>query len=217
MQVWSKSLTGIDLGGGSQDFRVVVVTSRSRLRCHGSLDSICTGNPTQTSCYDYDGSLSGGISFIHSYNAGGGSPSATNPIARDVRLTGGCGVGVTTPAPESNPYFNVDDGDPCAAIGINATIDFGTAVGADPTDPVALGGVCAEVSSSPGGTMSYAGGVWTAFFLRRHPGPTRSTSPQRPTHPGAVTAGTTRATRFRRWRSRTSPTTIRVPCSTSRS
>ena len=64
----------------------------------GSLDSICTATPLQTSCYDYDGSVSGGISFIHSYNAGGGTPSATNPIARDVKLMGGCGVGVTSPA-----------------------------------------------------------------------------------------------------------------------
>jgi hypothetical protein len=163
MHVWSKSLTGIDLGGGSQDFRAVIVTSRDpAFAATGSLDSICTDNPTQTFCYTYDGSLSGGISFIHSYN-GGGTGTADVPIVRDVTLAGGCGVGSASPARDSNPYFNVDDGTTCSGIGISATIDFGTG-GADPTQPVASGGVCAEVSASPGGNMIYAGGVWTAAF-----------------------------------------------------
>ena len=82
--VWSRPLAGIDLGGGSQDFSTVIVTSRDPgFVPTGSLNSICTGNPTLTFCYAYDGSLRGGISFIHSYN-GGGLGSADDPIVRGI-------------------------------------------------------------------------------------------------------------------------------------
>ncbi|HEU4972338.1 MAG TPA: pilus assembly protein TadG-related protein [Gaiellaceae bacterium] len=152
----------VDLGGGSQDFRVVVVTSRDPgFIPTGSLQAICTGNPTQTFCYDYDGSLSGGISFIHAYNGGGGSPSATSPVVRDVTLSGGCGVS-DPPAVPSNPYFNVDDGATCGTIGMSATIDFGPGL-TDPTLPQP-NGVCAEVTATGMGDLTYVSGVWTGVF-----------------------------------------------------
>jgi hypothetical protein len=161
MHVYSNALAGVDLGGGSQDFRAVIVTSRDPgFIPTGSLQSICTGNPTQTFCYDYDGSLSGGISFIHSYN-GGGLGSADDPIVRDVTLSGGCGVS-DPPAVPSNPYFNVDDGTTCATIGMSATIDFGPGL-TDPTLPVP-NGVCAEVTATGMGNLTYASGVWTGLF-----------------------------------------------------
>ena len=154
-------LNPVDLGGGSQDFRAVVVTSLDpSFTATGSLNSICTGNPTQTFCYEYDGSLKGGISFIHSYNGGGGG-SVTNPIIRDVTLGGGCGV-TDAPTTPSNPYFNVDDGTTCNGILINATIDFGPVANpvADPT--------CARVTYSAGpssGNMTFNGTTWEASFL----------------------------------------------------
>ena len=162
MHVWSKSLTGIDLGGGSQDFHAVIVTSRDpAFTATGSLDSICTGNPTQTFCYTYDGSLRGGVSFIHSYN-GGGLGTLIAPIIRDVTLAGGCGVDVSAPARPSNPYFNVDDGTSCNAIGIYATIDFGPLVGPPTADPNCVSVRFTAGSSS--GPMFWNGTTWEAFF-----------------------------------------------------
>ncbi len=161
--VWSKTLTGISFGGGSQNFNTVVVASRDpNVVVTGSLQAICSQNPTQTHCYAYGGALTNGISFIHSYNSGGGSPGATNPVMRDVTLTGGCSGVTSSPARDSNPYFNVDDGDLSTgcAVGISATIDFGTGA-SDPTQPVASGGVCAEVTAN-GTDLTYSSGTWTA-------------------------------------------------------
>jgi hypothetical protein len=163
LSVWSNTITPVDLGNGSSAFGTVIVASRDPgfVVNSGSLQSICTQNPTQTKCYS-GASATSGISFIHAY-PGGGAGTANDPIVRDVTLSGGCGIGVSPPARDANPYFNVDDGTTCSGIGISATIDFGTGA-VDPQNPVATGGVCAEVSASPGGTMIYAGGVWTAAF-----------------------------------------------------
>jgi hypothetical protein len=163
VSVWSNTLTPVDLGNGSSDFGTVIVVSRDPSTFvvdSGSLQSICNQNPTQTRCYS-GATATSGISFIHAY-PGGGQGSATSPIVRDVSLAGGCGIGVSPPARDSNPYFNVDDGNSCSGIGISATIDFGPGL-TDPTQPQP-DGVCAEVTASPGGTMTYSGGVWTAAF-----------------------------------------------------
>jgi hypothetical protein len=162
MNVWSKTLTGISFGGGSQQFNTVVVASRDpNVQVTGSLHDICTQNTTQTHCYAYGGALTNGISFIRAYNEGGGSPGATNPVVRDVTLTGGCSGVVSSPARDSNPYYNVDDGEPATgcAVGIMATVDFGAL-----SDPPAAqpNGVCAEVTAN-GTPLTYSGGnVWTS-------------------------------------------------------
>ena len=72
----------------------------------GSLYDICNQNLNQTRCYG-PGRRTSGLSFIHAY-PGGGTATCSSPIVRDVSLAGGCG---TPPSnPDSNPYFNVDDG-----------------------------------------------------------------------------------------------------------
>jgi hypothetical protein len=140
MHVYRNNLPfdAVDLGGGSQDFRAVIVTSRDPgFIPTGSLQSICTGDPTQTFCYEYDGSLKGGISFIHSYNGGGVAAGHQGCHAlRRLR----CERHAALPV---EPYFNVDDGTTCGGILIDATIDFGPV--ADPVaDPT-----CARVTTAP--------------------------------------------------------------------
>jgi hypothetical protein len=154
MSVWSKtniSPVGIN---GSDRFGVIVVATRdpSGLSLSGNLTTICNQNPTQTHCYS-GATLTSGISYIHAYSSSGGG-SATDPLMRDVSLGGGCVDDL------SGPYFNLTGGCP---IGITATIDFNTGAN-DPQLPVAQGGVCAEVTASPGGQMNWSGGVWTAAF-----------------------------------------------------
>jgi Putative Flp pilus-assembly TadE/G-like len=153
MAVWSKSaISPVAINGSSQNFNVIVVTSRSPspINIAGlTLSQICNQNPTQTQCYGGQ-QLTDGLSFIHAYPATGGP----FPAVRNVTLDGGCTGDL------SRPYFNLEGGCP---IGITAEIDFGTG-GNDPEGPVASGGVCAEVRATPGGPMTYAGGVWTASF-----------------------------------------------------
>jgi hypothetical protein len=152
MGVWRKdNITPVNLNG-NESFSVIVVASRNAsFSIAGSnLASIC--GQADTRCYGGSGQ-SDGISFIHSYT-GAGAGTATVPIVRDVTLSGGC------PEDYSAPYFNEVGGCP---LGITATIDFGTGA-IDPTRPVAAGGVCAEVSSSPGGALTYSGGAWSGFF-----------------------------------------------------
>jgi hypothetical protein len=155
MSIWSKdaiSPVGIN---GNDNFSVVILASKdpkNLVSLGGTLSTICNQNPTQTHCYA-GGTLTSGVSFIHAYSSQGNG-SAQNPIVRDVSLGGGCTDDL------SRPYFNVEGGCP---IGINATIDFGTGA-TDPRRPVALGGVCASVSASPGGNLAWSGGVWTGVF-----------------------------------------------------
>jgi hypothetical protein len=156
MSVWTMDgITPVALNG-NENFGVIVVASRSPvsnpISLNGTLSQICNQNPTQTHCYG-GGTLTSGISFIHAY-ATTGSGTANDPIVRDAPLGGGC------PEDLSAPYFNLAGGCP---IGIQATIDFGTGAN-DPRLPIAQGGVCAEVSASPGGTMTWGGGIWTAAF-----------------------------------------------------
>ena len=129
MSVWRNDLDPVDLGNGSSDFGSVIVVSRDPSTSYnvdsGSLQSICNQNLTQTRCYS-GASATSGLSFIHAYNGSGGNPSASNAVIRDVTLGGGCGIGVSAPARDSNPYFNVDDGNSCSGIVISAAIDFGT-------------------------------------------------------------------------------------------
>lgn len=151
MGAWQKSgIAPVNLNG-NESFSVIIVASRNTgFSISGNLATIC--GQTDTHCYGGSGQ-SDGISFIHSYS-GAGAGTATAPIVRDVTLGGGC------PEDLSAPYFNEVGGCP---IGITATIDFGTGAN-NPTLPVASGGVCAEVSSSPGGNMTWSGGVWSGVF-----------------------------------------------------
>ena len=166
MAVWSKSAispVGID---GGRNFNAIVVTSRSPIPLvltGRTVSDICNANPTQVHCYGGDDITTDGLSFIHAYSTTG-SGSATSPIIRGVTLDGGCTSDL------SRPYFNFEGGCP---IGITATIDFDTG-GNDPAGPVASGGVCAVVTASPGGPMTWAGGVWKASF------PTAATPPGGP-------------------------------------
>ena len=153
MSVWSrKFISPVGINGG-ENFGVIVVASRSPnpISLNGTLSQICTQKPTQTHCYG-GGTLSSGISFIHAYSTSG-SGSAGGPLIRGVTLQNGCTDDL------SRPYFNLGGG---CAIGINADIDFDTS--SDPSLPPAQGGVCAEVTASPGGPLSYSGGVWQGSF-----------------------------------------------------
>ena len=189
MGVWQRAgITPVNLNG-NESFSVIVVASRNTgFSISGNLATICA--QADTKCYGGSGQSSG-ISFIHSYS-GAGAGTATAPIVRDVTLGGGC------PEDLSAPYFNELGGCP---IGITATIDFGT--GADnPTPPVASGGICAEVSASPGGNLTWSGGVWTGFFTpSTESDRTPSTSRGRRIRTVDATGPTTEADRFPRSRS----------------
>jgi hypothetical protein len=151
MSVWSKdNIAPVGINGG-ENFGVIVVESRSPnpISLNGTLSQICSQNATQTRCYGGT-TLTSGISFIHAYSTSGNG-SASAPLIRDVTLGGGC------PDDLSSPYFNFEGG---CSLGISASIDFGTGTD-DPSLPVAQGGVCAEVSASPGGPLTWVDGVWT--------------------------------------------------------
>jgi len=154
MAVWRADVAGVDLNG-NENFGAVIVASRNpNMSLTGTLSAICTQVDTQ--CYS-GGTLTSGISFIHSYSDSG-SGSATDPFVRQVELAGGCG--------QSGPYFNLDDGTSCGPILIQAKIDFG-ASGDPRLDPT-----CARVSASQGvGAMTWspgglggALGTWTGTF-----------------------------------------------------
>jgi Flp pilus assembly protein TadG len=100
----------------------------------GTLTEIC--GQTLVECYDGGGGGPWtGLNFIHAYRATGGSPSATNPVVRDVVLYNqSCGDG-------SGPYFLLRAR---CTIGLKAKIDFGTGAN-NPTKPPNQGGVNAEV------------------------------------------------------------------------
>ena len=151
MSVWSNNLVSpVGINGG-ENFGVIIVESRSPnpISLNGTLSQICNQNPGQTFCYGGN-TLNGGISFIHAYTTTG-TGNAGAPLIRDVTLSGGC------PEDLSRPYFNLEGG---CALGINAVIDFDTGNN-DPSLPVAQGGVCARVSTSPGGQLTWSNGVWT--------------------------------------------------------
>jgi Putative Flp pilus-assembly TadE/G-like len=156
MSVWSKdNIAPVDVSG-DVDYGVIVVSSRSTtpIALNGSLSQICSPASGQVECYGGT-TPSSGISFIHAYsNAGAGTAGA--PRIRGVTLDGGCTPDL------SRPYFNFEGGCP---LTIFATIDFGTGA-SDPSDPPAQGGVCANVSSSPGppAGLTWAGGAWTGSF-----------------------------------------------------
>jgi hypothetical protein len=153
MSVWSKdNITPVNLGG-STDYSVIVVSSRSAtpLNLNQPVNQICSPASGQVECYGGN-SLDSGISFIHAYSTGGGG-SAGSPIIRGVTLDGGCTADL------SRPYFNFEGG---CALTIFATIDFGTGT-TNPSLPVAQGGACAEVSG-PGGPLTWVNGQWTDTF-----------------------------------------------------
>ena len=137
---------------------MIVVVSRSPnpISLNGTLNQICTQNPTQTKCYG-GGTLNSGISFIHAYTPPNGGGSASAPLIGGVTLDGGC------PDDLSRPYFNLtardENGNGCP-FGITADVDFGTGNN-DPSRAAQSGGVCAEVTATPGGDLTWVNGVWT--------------------------------------------------------
>ena len=142
--VWHADVTGVDLNG-NENFGVVIVVSRDpAVSLTGSLQTICSQDPTQVTCYRKPYSSTGGLSFIHSYSDAG-SGTRANPFVRQVELLGGCGTDL------SAPYFNVDGGCPMA---IQAKIDFGVA-GGDPT----VFPTCAVVTTNFGAMTWAAGGL----------------------------------------------------------
>jgi Putative Flp pilus-assembly TadE/G-like len=153
MSVWSKDNIAAAINGG-ENFSVIIVASRVPIALGAgmTLSQICNQNPTQTHCYG-GGNLDSGISFIHAYSTQGTGGAGT-PIIRDVTLDGGCVDDL------SRPYFNLTGGCP---IGISATIDFNTGA-KDPSLPAAQGGVCATVSASGAGQLTWVGGAWTGSF-----------------------------------------------------
>jgi hypothetical protein len=158
LAVWKKDfISPVGINGG-ENFGVVVVVSRSTtpISLSGTLNQICSQNPTQTRCHAGK-QLTDGVSFIHAYSTTG-TGSASAPIIRGVTLDGGC------PDSVSRPYFNLtatdEDNNPCP-FGIHARIDFGTGA-TNPALSVAQGGVCAEVFASPGGQLDWSGGVWSS-------------------------------------------------------
>jgi hypothetical protein len=107
----------------------------------------CGQAPGLVACYGRPPGQFSGLSFVHSYNGGGGG-TLQNPIVRSVELAAlSCG-----PIDYSAPHFTLDGGASCTAT-IRATIDFGPAAAAAP-DPTAWP-TCLQVDASPGGTMSW--------------------------------------------------------------
>jgi hypothetical protein len=160
MSVWSKDFVSPVAINAGENFGVIIVESRSpnSISLNGTLSQICNQNPAQTFCYGGD-TLSSGVSFIHAYTTAG-SGSASAPLIRDVTLGGGC------PDAASRPYFNLtaedENGTPCA-FQIFAKLDFGTGA-TNPALPAAQGGVCADVSASKAGALTWSGGVWSGGF-----------------------------------------------------
>jgi hypothetical protein len=155
---WKDGIAPVGING-NDNFGVVIIATRdpnaSLTAGNGSLHDICNQNTVQTHCYAGD-TLTSGISFIHAYSTNiNGGPTA--PAIRDVQLGGGC----TDPDDASRPYFNLNGGCP---IGISVVLDFGTGT-TNPALPVSSGGVCAEVSVSPGGNLTYSGGIWTGGVM----------------------------------------------------
>ncbi len=142
--IWQGSLASVNLNGAS-DFGVFVLTSRNSTApsLTGSLDTICNQTPSPASqvvCDAYDGDGTD-ASFIHAY-----SDSAPSPAVRQAVLTGGCGTDL------SAPYFNLNGG---CAMQLQAALDLGVPSGTNPNTPP----YCyTTVTSSPGGTMTWAAG-----------------------------------------------------------
>jgi hypothetical protein len=144
---WDGDLAGVNLNG-SENFNTIIVISRwAGASLNGSLQTICTQNPVQVTCYGKGWSLNSGLSFIHAYSDGTAG-SAQFPRIRQAVLVGGCGTDF------SSPYFNLNGG--CSMV-VQAKIDFG--VSGDPR----IFPTCAVV---PGYTWSAGGlggalGTWT--------------------------------------------------------
>jgi Flp pilus assembly protein TadG len=146
--VWHGDLAGVNLNG-SQDFGVIIMTSRTATASlTGSLQTICSQDPANVTCYGKPFGMQTGLSFIHAYSDA--SPGGVNPPAiRNVQLFGGCGGDL------SAPYFNLtaDSGSGSCTIPIQAKVDFG--VTGDPTGYP----TCAAVTGPDGPLTWSAGGL----------------------------------------------------------
>ena len=151
---WSEWITAggqeeVELDSGHENTGIVILISKNddTPPLSSDLSDTCTSSPGLIACYGNPTGLTSGLSFIKAYN-GGDTGDLQTPIAREVTLTDvGC-----PPGDDSAPYFTLSGG--CSA-GISAVVDFGVTGATDPGDWPN----CVKVTSSPGGTMTWAGNV----------------------------------------------------------
>ena len=131
--MWSGDISGINLNA-NENYGVVLLATRVATRSARRLDQPCTDPRLDLQPEHHSdallrrstatgGTLTSGLSFIHSYHASGSTPDV-----RSVVLGGGCGHPVNTVTDlASNAYFNVDTSPTAACGGITtyAVIDFG--------------------------------------------------------------------------------------------